>query len=170
MSVGFVPVTTPGVEALTRDRLHHVDQNYARFETIAAANVPLVEAQAEIELAQAWGGGLVASVDGLRAQLRSSRAVGRRGFLTVRGRLQRDEPPWIGPSKPQPLLSTEPPSASPAPSCAAGPASAPRARVRSPVLAHGRPAPSPLARISAQEVRRNLDGPGVVAAGWVTCR
>jgi TnpA family transposase len=66
MNVGFVPVTTPGVEALTRDRLHHVDQNYLRFETMAAANVPLVEAQGEIELAQAWGGGLVASVDGLR--------------------------------------------------------------------------------------------------------
>lgn len=66
MNVGFAPVTTPGAEALTRDRLHHVDQNYVRFETMAAANVPLVEAQAEIELAQAWGGGLVASVDGLR--------------------------------------------------------------------------------------------------------
>lgn len=54
MNVGFAPVTTPGAEALTRDRLHHVDQNYVRFETMAAANVPLVEAQAEIELAQAW--------------------------------------------------------------------------------------------------------------------
>jgi hypothetical protein len=66
MNVGFAPVTTPGGEALTRDRLHHVDQNYLRFETMAAANVPLVEPQAEIELAQAWGGGLVASLDGLR--------------------------------------------------------------------------------------------------------
>ncbi|MBE3012769.1 Tn3 family transposase [Microbispora sp. NEAU-D428] len=60
------PMLTGHATALTRDRLHHVDQNYVRFETMAAANVPLVEAQAEIELAQAWGGGLVASVDGLR--------------------------------------------------------------------------------------------------------
>jgi hypothetical protein len=43
MNVGFAPVTTPGAEALTRDRLHHVDQNYVRFETMAAANVPLDE-------------------------------------------------------------------------------------------------------------------------------
>jgi TnpA family transposase len=51
---------------LTRDRLHHVDQNYVRFETLAAANTVLVDAQAEIGLARTWGGGLVASVDGMR--------------------------------------------------------------------------------------------------------
>ncbi|QHE73143.1 Tn3 family transposase [Rhodococcus sp. WAY2] len=66
MNVGFGPVTSPGVEALTRDRLHHVDQNYVRFDTLAAANTVLVQAQSEIGLAQAWGGGLVASVDGMR--------------------------------------------------------------------------------------------------------
>ncbi len=66
MNVGFGPVTSPGVEALTRDRLHHVDQSYLRFDTLAAANTALVEAQARIPLARAWGGGLVASVDGLR--------------------------------------------------------------------------------------------------------
>ncbi|MGS2811046.1 Tn3 family transposase [Nocardia sp. MW-W600-9] len=66
MNVGFAPVTSPGVEALTRDRLHHVDQSYIRFDTLAAANVALIEAQAQIPLAQVWGGGLVASVDGLR--------------------------------------------------------------------------------------------------------
>ena len=48
MNVGFKPVTSPGVEALTRDRLHHVDQNYVRLETLAAANTALVQAQAEI--------------------------------------------------------------------------------------------------------------------------
>lgn len=53
MNVGFGPVTSPGVEALTRDRLHHVDQNYVRFDTLAAANTVLVQAQAEIGLAQA---------------------------------------------------------------------------------------------------------------------
>ncbi|MEZ2390695.1 Tn3 family transposase [bacterium RCC_150] len=66
MNVGFKPVTTPGKEALTRDRLLHVDQSYVRAETIEAANAVLVQAQAEIPLAQAWGGGLVASADGMR--------------------------------------------------------------------------------------------------------
>lgn len=66
MNVGFKPVTTPGVDALTRDRLLHVDQCYVRAETIEAANAVLVDAQADIPLAQAWGGGLVASVDGMR--------------------------------------------------------------------------------------------------------
>ena len=66
MNVGFKPVTSPVVEALTRDRLHHVDQNYVRLETLTAANVALVQAQAEVPLAQTWGGGLLASVDGIR--------------------------------------------------------------------------------------------------------
>ncbi|HIE94975.1 MAG TPA: Tn3 family transposase, partial [Acidobacteria bacterium] len=69
MNVGFKPVTSPGVDALTRDRLHHVDQNYVRLETLTAANVELVKAQAEIELAQLWGGGLLAAVDGVRFAL-----------------------------------------------------------------------------------------------------
>ena len=48
MNVGFGPVTGRGVEALTRDRLLHVDQCYVRSETLAAANAVLVDAQAEI--------------------------------------------------------------------------------------------------------------------------
>jgi TnpA family transposase len=59
-------VVKPGVPALTRDRLSHVDQNYVRAETLRAANARLITAQAEIPLAAAWGGGLVASADGLR--------------------------------------------------------------------------------------------------------
>jgi TnpA family transposase len=43
-----------------------VRQNYLRTDTLAAANARLIEAQAGIEVAQLWGGGLVASVDGLR--------------------------------------------------------------------------------------------------------
>lgn len=66
MNVGFKPVTSPGMEALTRDRLHHVDQHYVRLETLTKANVALIEAQAEVPLAQMWGGGLLASVDGIR--------------------------------------------------------------------------------------------------------
>ena len=52
--------------ALTRHRISHVDQNYLRAETYAAANAPLIAAQADIALAQAWGGGLLAAVDGVR--------------------------------------------------------------------------------------------------------
>lgn len=65
-NIGFRPVVKPSVPALTRDRLSHVDQSYVRSETIAAANARLLAGQAGIGLASAWGGGLVASVDGLR--------------------------------------------------------------------------------------------------------
>jgi TnpA family transposase len=54
------------VAALTRARLSHVEQNYLRADTLRAANARLINAQAELGLAQLWGGGLVASVDGLR--------------------------------------------------------------------------------------------------------
>jgi TnpA family transposase len=65
-NIGLRPVVKPDVLALTRDRLSHVDQNYVRAETLRAANARLIAAQAEILLAAAWGGGLVASADGLR--------------------------------------------------------------------------------------------------------
>jgi TnpA family transposase len=65
-NIGFAPVARPGVPALTRDRLSHVEQNYIRADTISAANARLIEHQAQIGLAQLWGGGLVASADGLR--------------------------------------------------------------------------------------------------------
>src|SRR5262249_55325384 len=50
-NIGFRPVMKPGVPALRRDRLSHVDQRYVRSETIAAANTRLLDAQARIELA-----------------------------------------------------------------------------------------------------------------------
>ena len=65
-NVGLTPVIDPNIEALTRGRLSHVDQNYLRADTHAAANVRLIVAQATVPIAQAWGGGLLASVDGLR--------------------------------------------------------------------------------------------------------
>jgi TnpA family transposase len=65
-NVGLVPVTDPDLEALTRGRLSHVDQNYLRADTHTAANAVLVDAQAQVPIAQSWGGGLLASVDGLR--------------------------------------------------------------------------------------------------------
>jgi len=65
-NIGLEPVVQAGVPALTRSRLSWVDQNYLRADTITAANARLVDAQADIPLARAWGGGDVASADGLR--------------------------------------------------------------------------------------------------------
>ncbi len=53
LNIGYTPVISPGVPALTRARISHVDQNYLRADTYAGANVPLIEAQADIALAQA---------------------------------------------------------------------------------------------------------------------
>ena len=52
--------------ALRRDRLLWVDQNYLRDDTLIAANAVLVAAQNRIALAKTWGGGDVASADGMR--------------------------------------------------------------------------------------------------------
>ncbi|GEB48648.1 MULTISPECIES: Tn3 family transposase [Streptomyces] len=64
-NVGYTPVIG-GVDALKYGRLSHVDQTYLRLATYRAANAALIDYQASIPLAQAWGGGLVASVDGMR--------------------------------------------------------------------------------------------------------
>ncbi len=66
MNVGYRPIAKKGVPALERSRQSHVFQNYVRPETLAVANAPLVARQAGLPLAQAWGGGLVAAVDGMR--------------------------------------------------------------------------------------------------------
>jgi len=52
--------------ALRRDRLAWVKQNYLRDDTVTDANAILVAAQNKIALAHAWGGGEVASADGMR--------------------------------------------------------------------------------------------------------
>ena len=65
-NIGLEPLVRPDVPALTRGRLSWVQQNYVRAETITKANARLVDYQAQIPLAQAWGGGEVASADGLR--------------------------------------------------------------------------------------------------------
>jgi len=66
MNIGFDPIVKKGVAALERDRISHVDQNYMGSETYQAANPFLVDGQAGIDLAQRWGGGLVAGIDGMR--------------------------------------------------------------------------------------------------------
>ncbi|MET3707526.1 TnpA family transposase [Arthrobacter sp. UYEF6] len=65
-NLGFAPVIKHGHPALSRRRLPHVAQNYLRSDTLAAVNARLIDAQAGVATAQAWGGGQVASVDGLR--------------------------------------------------------------------------------------------------------
>ena len=65
-NVGLEPLVDPSDPALTRSRLSWVQQNYVRDETLARANACLVDAQGEIPVVSAWGGGEVASVDGLR--------------------------------------------------------------------------------------------------------
>jgi TnpA family transposase len=65
-NIGLRPVIQPGIAALTRDRLSWVRHHFVRAETITRANACLVQAQRAIPLAQIWGGGYVASVDGIR--------------------------------------------------------------------------------------------------------
>lgn len=65
-NIGLEPLVRRDVPALTRGRLSWVQQNYIRSETLVRANARLVDAQAQIGLAQALGGGEVASADGLR--------------------------------------------------------------------------------------------------------
>ena len=65
-NTGPGPLVRRDIPALKRDRLAWVDQNYVREDTLIAANATLVAAQSRIALAQAWGGGEVASADGMR--------------------------------------------------------------------------------------------------------
>jgi TnpA family transposase len=65
-NTGPEPLVHHDIPALRRYRLSWVDQNYIRDETLIAANAKLVTAQSRIPLALAWGGGEVASADGMR--------------------------------------------------------------------------------------------------------
>jgi TnpA family transposase len=65
-NTGFEPLVRGDVPALRRSRLGWVKHNYLRADTLTAANARLVAAQASVPLARAWGGGDVASADGLR--------------------------------------------------------------------------------------------------------
>jgi TnpA family transposase len=65
-NTGPEPLVRPDTPALKRDRLMWVDQNYVRDDTLTACNAVLVTAQNRIALARTWGGGDVASADGMR--------------------------------------------------------------------------------------------------------
>ena len=65
-NIGLEPLVRPHIPALTRHRLNWVKQNYLRAETITSANAKLVDYQSALPLAKKWGGGEVASADGMR--------------------------------------------------------------------------------------------------------
>ena len=65
-NTGLEPLLRQDISSLRRSRLSWVRQNYLRAETLTQANALLVSAQNNIGLARCWGGGDVASADGLR--------------------------------------------------------------------------------------------------------
>jgi TnpA family transposase len=66
MNVGMGPMVQDGVEALSLDRLFWAEQNYPRAATLTAANATLVDYHSHLPLVASWGGGELASADGLR--------------------------------------------------------------------------------------------------------
>lgn len=56
-NIGLEPLIRPDVPALTRGRMQWVQQNYIRMDTLTSANARLVDAQTQIPLVRAWGGG-----------------------------------------------------------------------------------------------------------------
>ncbi|MEE4377645.1 MAG: Tn3 family transposase [Candidatus Competibacteraceae bacterium] len=65
-NIGLEPLIKEQIPALTRHRLNWVKQNYLRAETLVKANAKLVDYQSTLPLARMWGGGEVASADGMR--------------------------------------------------------------------------------------------------------
>lgn len=65
-NIGLEPLVRSEAPALRRCRLSWVKQNFLRTDTLADANACLVAAHNRIPLVQKWGGGEVASADGLR--------------------------------------------------------------------------------------------------------
>jgi len=65
-NVGLTPVTNEDHPPLARDRLNWVAQNYIRSDTHAKASTRLFDYHARQPLADVWGGGDMASADGMR--------------------------------------------------------------------------------------------------------
>jgi hypothetical protein len=65
-NIGIEPLVRPDIPALHRTRLDWINQNYIRHETLTEGNALLVAAQNGIPLVHSWGGGDVASADGMR--------------------------------------------------------------------------------------------------------
>ena len=87
-NIGLEPLVKHQVPALTRHRLNWVKQNYLRTETLVKANAKLVDYQSTLPLVKKWGGGEVASADGMRfvAPIRTLNAgPNRKYFGSSRG-------------------------------------------------------------------------------------
>ena len=65
-NVGWRPLINERIPALREDRLKWVARHYIRPETLIAANARIVDCHAKLWLAELWGGGEVASIDGMR--------------------------------------------------------------------------------------------------------
>ena len=65
-NIGLDAVADDRIPALTAYRLAWVQQNYLRSDTLTEANRWLVRAQSQLRIARMWGGGDIASADGLR--------------------------------------------------------------------------------------------------------
>lgn len=65
-NIGLDAVVNEQTEALTISRLRWVQENYIRPETLIAASDRLVNAQTQLTITLYWGGGEVASADGIR--------------------------------------------------------------------------------------------------------
>jgi len=65
-NVGYAPLVDDTVPALRLARLKYVARHYIPPETLIAANARIVDHHAGLELATRWGGGEIASIDGLR--------------------------------------------------------------------------------------------------------
>jgi lysophospholipase L1-like esterase len=65
-NIGLTPVVDETRPALTRGRLNWAAHNYLRSATHAAGNVRLAGYHTPLPLAKAWGGGEMASADGMR--------------------------------------------------------------------------------------------------------
>jgi TnpA family transposase len=65
-NVGYRPLVDESNPALRESRLRYVAQRYLRADTLATANARIVDYHARLPLAERWGGGEVASIDGLR--------------------------------------------------------------------------------------------------------
>ncbi|WP_147312517.1 Tn3 family transposase [Thermomonospora umbrina] len=65
-NIGLTPVAKPDVAALTEHRLIGVEKGHFHGEGIGAGSAVLVDSQAGIGITADWGGGMVASTDGLR--------------------------------------------------------------------------------------------------------
>lgn len=65
-NIGIEPIQRPNNPVLSKGRLDWIKQNYLLAENLTKANVKLVDYQYHLPLAAHWGGGEVASADGMR--------------------------------------------------------------------------------------------------------